>query len=54
MDTEFFHELIAKARGMAAALREAEHKLAVVTAELAQHEHEAQPAERAPAPLPGA
>jgi hypothetical protein len=42
MDINFFNELAAQARGLAATLREAEHKLAVVAAELAQHEHEAQ------------
>jgi hypothetical protein len=54
MDSELFHELIAQARGMAATLREAEHKLAAVTAELAQREHEARPAGRTPELLPGA
>jgi hypothetical protein len=49
MGNEFFHELIALARGMAAAFREAECKLATVTAELARREHEAQLVERAPA-----
>jgi hypothetical protein len=49
MGNEFFHELIALARGTAAAFREAECKLATVTAELARREHEVQLVERAPA-----
>jgi hypothetical protein len=42
MDSGAFHELIAQVRGTAAALAEAEQKVAAFKAELAQHEHGAQ------------
>jgi hypothetical protein len=54
MDSEFLREIITRARGMAATLREADQKLAVITAALAQSEHEAQGADHAPEPLPDA
>jgi hypothetical protein len=43
MDSTALHELIAEARATAAALAEAEQKVASVTAELAQHDRAAQP-----------
>ena len=42
MDSTAFHELIAQVRGTAAALAEAEQKVAAFKAELAQQEHGAQ------------
>jgi len=42
MDSTAFHELIAQARGSAAALAEAEQKVAAFKAELAQQEYGAQ------------
>jgi hypothetical protein len=42
MDSTAFHELIAQARGSAAALAEAEQKVAAFKAELVQQEHGAQ------------
>jgi hypothetical protein len=42
MDSTAFHELIAQVRGTAAALAEAEQKVAAFKVELAQQEHGAQ------------
>jgi hypothetical protein len=42
MDSAAYHELIAQVRGTAAALAEAEQKVAAFKAELAQQEHGAQ------------
>jgi len=42
MDSTAFHELIAQVRGTAAALAEAEQKVAAFKAELAQQDHGAQ------------
>jgi hypothetical protein len=42
MDSAAFDELIAQVRGTAAALAEAEQKVAAVKAELAQQQHGAQ------------
>jgi uncharacterized protein YhaN len=40
MDSTAFHELIAQVRGSAAALAEAEKKVATFKAELAEQDHE--------------
>jgi hypothetical protein len=42
MDSTAFHELIAQVRGSAAALAEAEKKVAAFKAELAEQDHGAQ------------
>ena len=51
MDSTALHALIAEVRGTAAALAEAEQKVASATAELAQQNPGAQPAQQTRAPI---
>jgi hypothetical protein len=51
MDSTALHELIAEVRATAAALAEAEQRVASVTAELAQQDRAAQPARQILGPI---
>jgi hypothetical protein len=51
MDSTALHELIAEVRATTAALAEAEQRVASVTAELAQQDRAAQPAQQIRGPI---
>jgi hypothetical protein len=51
MDSTALYALIAEVRGTAAALAEAEKRVASATAELAQQDPVAQPSQQPPAPI---
>jgi hypothetical protein len=51
MDSTALHELIAEVRATTAALAEAEQRVASVTAELAQQDRVAQPAQQIRVPI---